>query len=173
MFKVITIDPSTTNVGIVISAINQRTFKIIKTNNYTFIPDKNAELDERLWIIYKHMTDLFNRVKPDYVIHETSFSGRLSPAAAAPLAMTIWNIRLAYMNLKGSTRGLFKIPPISIKAAVGNTKADKDEMLILVKSLKELKPFLTGLETEHEIDAIAILYTFLKYIRSTPEVLLH
>ena len=45
-------------------------------------------------------------------------------------------------------------------------------MLKAVSEIKELKQFIRGNETEHEIDAIAIGYTHLNLIKNVNEVLL-
>ena len=168
--RMISVDPGTVTIGVVIWDLNND-FTIDNFKSFTIYIDPNKDLNVRMQDIYHIFNDVFKEEEPFHLAHESGFINRFRPQAFGPIYTTIYLIRQAFINTIG-VYGMYAYPPKMVKSIVSKGTADKDDMFTAVNSIKELKPFITGIETEHEIDAIAIGYSHLLNIRNYPEVLL-
>jgi len=166
----ISVDPGTVTVGVVIWDLNDD-FTIYNFKSYTIYIDSNKSLNVRMESLYHIFKDIFYEEEPFHLAHESGFINRFRPQAFGPIYTTIYLIRQAFIDTV-SVYGMYAYPPKMVKSVVSKGTADKDDMFSAVNSIEELKPFITGIETEHEIDAIAIGYSHLLNIRNYPEVLL-
>jgi len=168
--KMISIDPGTRTIGICYWQLDKN-LDIINITSETLIIDDNIVLEQRLNIIYNLFYKIFEIYKPFQVVHEDAFMNRFRPNAYGPIYTTIYLIRNAYINQYGYY-GIFSYPPKSIKAVINTGDANKNDMLMGVKKIEELKRFITDNMSEHEIDAIAIGYTHLLNVRNMVELLM-
>jgi len=168
--RMISVDPGTVTVGVVIWDLNDD-FTIYNFKSYTIYIDSNKSLNVRMESLYHIFKDIFYEEEPFHLAHESGFINRFRPQAFGPIYTTIYLIRQAFIDTV-SVYGMYAYPPKMVKSVVSKGTADKDDMFSAVNSIEELKPFITGIETEHEIDAIAIGYSHLLNIRNYPEVLL-
>lgn len=168
--KMISIDPGTTTCGVAIFFIDDITFEIKNITSFTITIDNAIPLEFRLYKLYETLHKIILEVGPMHYVHESSFMNRFRPQAYGPIYAAIFMIRKAFIDYN-STSGLFTYPPKSIKAVVSTGNADKDDMFKAVSSIQELSKFLTGMESEHAIDAMAIGYVHLLNIRQQPELL--
>jgi Holliday junction resolvasome RuvABC endonuclease subunit len=168
--RLVSVDPGTVTCGVAIYDLDDK-FNILSMVSFTIYIDSNTDLDKRMWELYSIFTRLFKDTEPFQLAHESGFINRFRPQAFGPIYTTIYLIRQAFIDTIG-TYGLFAYPPKMVKSVISKGTADKNDMLSAVYDLEEVKPFLTGKETEHEIDAIAIGFTHILNIRTYPEVLL-
>ena len=169
----VSVDPSTTTWGVATWELDDN-FNIIDIDSYTITIPKDIYIETRINIAYGMLSRHLERVLPYQLVHESGFLDRFRPMAYGPLSAAIFCLRNAFKNLYelNDDVGIFQYPPKTVKASVMKGDADKDDMEIAVNSILELKPFLTGIESEHAIDAIAIGYTHIKNLRMYPELLL-
>jgi len=167
--RLISVDPGTVTCGVAVWDLNNE-FKIDNLYSFTIFVDSDIDLNKRMDRLYNIFNNVFNELQPFQLAHESGFINRFRPQAFGPIYTTIYLIRQAFIN-EISNYGLFSYPPKMVKAFVSTGGADKDDMFKAVNNIKEVKPFLTGFETEHEIDAIAIGYTHINNIRMYPEIL--
>jgi len=172
-FKLISIDPGTSTIGVAIWDID-KDFKIQDLSSFTIVIDTKIYTERRIKIVNEIVYDIINRHRPLQLVHESGFMDRFRPQAFGPIYATIFMIRQSFKDLYKYTddHGIFMYSPKNVKATVDTGEADKFDMLRAVSTIVEIKPFLTGVETEHAIDAIAIGYTHLKNIRECNELLL-
>lgn len=169
----ISVDPSTTTWGIATWDINDD-LTINGITSFTLTVPTDYYIETRINRAHILLTRLMEETLPYQLVHESGFLDRFRPMAFGPLSAAIFGLRNIFKNLYGlnNDTGIFQYPPKTVKASVGKGTANKDDMETAVYSIKELNPYLTGNESEHAIDAIAIGYTHLKNIREYPEILL-
>jgi len=166
------IDPGTIHCGVVVWNINDFNLNIKNIKSFTLHIDDSINVEKRIHLLYDNFKILFLEYQPFQVAHEAAFINRFRPMAYGPIYTSIFSIRKAYIDLFYDPYRLFSYPPKTVKSFVSTGDANKNDMLKAVTSIKELRHFITGLETEHEIDAIAIGYTHLNIIRKINEVML-
>lgn len=168
------IDPGPTTCGVAFYTICDNTFQVLDLISYTVEVNSTVYLENRINIIYNRIKELMYIHRPFQLVHETSFLDRFRPMAVIPLSISIYLLRSIFKDMYGlgDHRGIFGYPPKSIKASMIKGDANKHDMFDAVTTIPELKSFITGLESEHEIDAIAIGYTHIKNFREQPELLL-
>ena len=167
--RLVSVDPGTVTIGVAVWDIND-TLTIDRLTSFTVYIPEFLPLNKRLDLIYHTFKDIFMDTEPFQLAHESGFINRFRPQAYGPIYTTIYLIKQAYTETIGDY-GMFAYPPKMVKAVVSKGTADKNDMLKAVNSIKELQPFITAKETEHEIDAMAIGYTHLLNIRNYPEIL--
>jgi len=167
--RLVSVDPGTVTCGVAVWDLN-KDFTIDKMRSFTIYINGDMELDRRMGLLYKMFKQFFIEEEPFQLAHETGFINRFRPQAYGPIYTTIYLIRKAFSDTV-SDYGLFGYPPKMVKSVVSIGTAGKDDMLAAVTSINELKSFITGKESEHEIDAIAIGYTHILNIRMYPEIL--
>jgi len=169
--KFISIDPGTMTCGVAILDIDDITLDIKDVTSFTITISPDVPLEFRLYKLYDILKRVIADVMPMQYIHEAGFINRFRPQAYGPIANAIFMIRKAFIEYN-NTSGLFSYPPKSIKAVVSTGNADKNDMFSAINNIPELKRFLKGTESEHEIDAYLIGYVHLLNVRSWPELLL-
>lgn len=156
------IDPGTAITG----------YGIIKIHNNNIIPiaygvintPSNKHLSYRLLQIYKGITHLIERYKPDEIaVEELFFSKNAKTAISVSHARGVILFTCEYNN-----KQLFEYKPVVVKKTVtGNGKADKKEIQKTITLILNLK---TIPKPDDAADALAIAYThssfrrFKKYI---------
>jgi len=179
MFKLLGIDPGTNFCGVSIFTIESldkivdvRT-ELIDISNPIYT-DLSNDLFYRLHRLEEAIKKLCLTEYPFMPIAlgiEAGFINRFRPAAYGPLAKSSFIIEHAFKDITGSNL-IVEYPPSIIKKRVSRQGlATKSDMLTAVLNNDELSPWLIGMETEHEIDAIAIGYCLLEDIRERPEIL--
>jgi len=171
----ISVDPGTSTCGVVIWNIKFKNKKIIinKIDSFTITINRDIYVEVRIKKIYDIMVNIININQPTFLVHESGFLDRFRPMAFGPIYATILNIRQAFRDVYNTKNDdyLFMYSPKLVKSKVSTGEADKFDMFKAVTSINELKPFITGAESEHVIDALAIGYTHILNIRERPEIL--
>ena len=167
--RLVSVDPGTVTCGVAVWDIDDR-LAISSLYSFTIYINDKLSLNKRMDKLYYIFKDIFTETKPFQLAHESGFINRFRPQAYGPIYTTIYLVRQAFTEIIGDY-GLFGYPPKTVKASVSKGYADKDDMFTAVNGIEEIKRFITGNESEHEIDAIAIGYTHLKNIREYPEIL--
>ena len=169
--KIIGIDPGTNYCGVAVFTIEN--LKI--TNLYTSLIDStwiNSGLFDRLLNVYNESFKIFTEERPFWLAIEAGFINRFRPAAYGPISKCIFSIEKAFYDATG-LKNITELPPSIVKKFISqNGLATKGDMLTAVRNITELSCFLSGNESEHEIDAIAIGYTQIKNLLNIPEYLL-
>lgn len=171
--KMVSVDPGTSTCGVAIWDINDK-FEIVSLNSLTIKVNTDIYLDTRILTVYDLLLNIFKEEKPMVLVHESGFIDRFRPQAYGPIYATIFIIRNSFRKYMETVNDdyIFQYPPKMVKALMSTGEAGKLDMLKAVKDNKELSPFLTDVESEHAIDAIAIGYTHLTNLRFMPELLL-
>jgi len=169
----VSIDPGTSTCGVAIWKLDDN-LKIKQLSSFTIIINKDEYLENRLNILYRQVYNVIKFNNPYHLIHETGFIDRFRPQAYGPIYAAIFLIRQAYRDVNQTLvdKGIFGYSPKYVKSVVSTGIASKDDMTLAVTNIKEINKFITGLESEHAIDAIAIGYSHIRNIRETPEMLL-
>lgn len=168
--RLVSIDPSTTTCGVAIIDLDH-SYNITNIESFTIVIDNKLSVEARLYRLYTIMLDLLQDTVPYQLVHETGFIDRFRPMAYGPLYTSIHYIRKAFTELYGSN-GMFGYSPKTVKSRVSTGNAGKLDMLDAVSGIPELNIWLTGMETEHDIDAIAIGYNHILNLRERPELIL-
>lgn len=176
-FNIIGIDPGN-NLGVSILTIDSKTFNIINIRTHIFVLEDYSSsiiLDKKISKLY-YITNvipsyLYNLYNPKAIGIETAFLNTRFPKAVMHLSQYVGNLDLSFRSLDSFIK-IFKYPPKYIKGIISTGDANKNDMLIGISKIKELKDILDYSKlTEHEIDAIAIAYVTLQEIRKYPLVL--
>jgi len=170
--RIISIDPGTMHCGVVVWFINPNNLSIRDMLSFTIEVNPNLNVEDRIWLLKEKLLDIYIDFNPIHLAHESAFLNRLRPMAYGPIYTTINVIRKSFIDYSGSFNSIFSYPPKLVKSFVSKGTANKDDMRSAVTNLKELQPFLTGYESEHEIDALAIGYGHILNIRQLNELLL-
>ena len=168
----VSVDPGTIHCGVVIWELDDITLNIINTQNFTIEIDPNLILEERLWMLYDIFFNIFTETNTLHLAHESAFLNRFRPMAYGPIYTSINIIRKSFYDYSFNFKRAFAYPPKLVKATIVKGTANKNDMLLAVRTIKELQPFILGNETEHEIDALAIGYTHLLNLRNMNELML-
>lgn len=168
--RVMGVDPGTVTCGVGFVDLDER-FNIINSFSFTIVIDSKIDLNERLNILYHRLKGIIVEYNPYLLVHEAGFINRFRPQAYGPIYASIYLINRAWVDIKGRCN-IFSYPPKLVKSLVSTGNADKNDMLYAINNNPELNVFLTGFETEHEVDALLIAYSHILNIRQTPELLL-
>ena len=168
--RVMGVDPGTMTCGVGFIDLDER-FNIVNSFSFTIVIDGKIDLNERLDLLYHKLKDIIVYYNPYLLVHESGFINRFRPQAYGPIYTSIYLINRAWIDIKGA-HNIFSYPPKLVKSLVSTGDADKGDMLYAITNNPELNKFLTGRETEHEVDALLIAYSHILNIRATPEVLL-
>ncbi|RLF08142.1 MAG: hypothetical protein DRJ64_01640 [Thermoprotei archaeon] len=168
--RIVSVDPGTITCGVAVWDLDKN-FRIVALYSFTIYISNDLELNARMDNLYYIFKDIFKDTEPFHLAHESGFINRFRPQAYGPIYTTIYLIRQAFIE-EVSPYGIFAYPPKMVKAVVSKGTADKNDMYEAVYKIRDVVPFLTGKESEHEIDALAIGYVHILNIRNFPEVLL-
>jgi Holliday junction resolvasome RuvABC endonuclease subunit len=176
IYRLMSIDPGLNNTGVAIYEINSKLGTINSINVITIITDKvdnksglysdnYSERDIKLYKLKDNIKSLLSYYNPYIVICESPFYSSFRPSAYAALLEVISIIKSSIIeyniNIQFTT-----IEPLLVKKIVGSgaTKGKLDikscienNYLIMSKLIKNI-----NLMNEHEIDALAIGWGFLK-----------
>lgn len=176
--NIMAIDPSSNALGICVYKIDVASLEIVsifsrtinlKLKNYDEDRDnvlsRFIELERELKAYMKHFD-------PRMLSIETGFINKLRPAAYGPLSQCIMIAKMCATNYNPLIH-INGFPPSIIKKAIGASfKADKDEVLEHVLKIKEVvKHVDPRIVSDHEVDAIAINYVQIKYLRNNEGLL--
>lgn len=171
VFKIIGIDPGTTNLGLAVISVDTETLQILETRAQTF--NANHLVSKDSWNSEIH-SDRFDRIlslkvslmnsfilhQPSIVCVESPFFGRSHPNAFQALTEVLTAIRDVLYEYD-PWRELVLVSPSEAKQALlakGNaTKDIMKEKLILLSNELKLNVDVNTLD-EHSIDAVAIAY---------------
>lgn len=178
MLNILSIDPSSTSVGIARYLVNSNTYDIVdisagtlNLDTYSYDPMlfNNIHSDKtiRLVKLEYRFIELLNEVKPDVVVCESAFFNPSRPNAFSSLTEVIFLLGSLTIKYNPNIR-FITLPPKTIKEAIGSLKiSDKGKDIVKESILKIpdiynlVYKFIDSLDN-HAIDAIAIGYTFLK-----------
>ena len=180
-FNILGIDPGITNMGLASTTVNAETrlFENISTSNISL---GDIHIDNRLDVNFTH-GERFSKLlafqewfriflldtKPDMVVIEESFFNPGRPVAFRSLVEVMQMIRMVVVNynihLPVITFSPMEIKKVTINTLYRKTTTDKASIL---EALSSVNNILMSTEdslnnkTEHELDAIAAVYTYLR-----------
>lgn len=173
------VDPGTNYCGVAIFDVDDKTFEIKGIDNILvdltkprYNIDNNNLLFPRLNKLYRTFMDIYEKYDIYWLAIEAAFINRLRPAAYGPIVTSIFSVKKAFID-SYNLNNIVEYPPTIVKQVVSEYgQATKDGMYDAVNKIKELDG-LFDIDTisEHEIDAIAMGYTLIKSIRTSPEIL--
>jgi Holliday junction resolvasome RuvABC endonuclease subunit len=173
VFRIVGIDPGTTNLGLAVLTVDIKTLIILETTAVTFNANKLTSRDtwncevhsdrfDRILSLKKSLMESFITFQPSMICVESPFFGRSHPNAFQALTEVLTAIRDTLYEFNPWTE-LILVSPSEAKQAIsakGNaTKEIMKEKLLLLSHELNLNPSL-NIHTldEHSIDAIAIAY---------------
>lgn len=171
-FHIMGIDPGTRNIGVSIFTLNG---KLQVIGIITFNLNVDIETDtgihdtllDRTSKLYRLITSLYYIYNPSMVSIESSFINSRMLGAVIPLTKAIGAIESAIFNMDKYAK-VISIPPGVIKKLFDAKQVGKDAVTDALLKHTELMEFVnTKVMTEHEIDAIAITYSLLRYLRKS------
>lgn len=173
VFKIIGIDPGTTNLGLAVMSVDIKTMLILNTMAFTFNATKliskdnwNCEVHsdrfDRILSLKESLMQAFMMHHPNVVCVESPFFGRSHPNAFQALTEVLTAIRDVLYQYNPWIE-LILVSPSEAKQAImakGNaTKEIMKEKLLLLAPEFHLDPQLNINDLdEHSIDATAIAY---------------
>lgn len=172
------IDPGINNTGICILRYYTKTKETSLVDRFVIKANEAAKKQNKdefreygnvfsLLVLENEILEVINKYEPDFVVCEDAFYSPRTPNAFISLKLCINAIqRVLYSNFK---KQLFKIPPKLAKSAVSQGTASKEAVQVSIRNLPDLKLKDTKMKpldlmVEHEADAIAIGYAFIKFI---------
>ena len=178
-FNIMGIDPGSRNVGVSIFNVlpedDNHDIKFTVNKVLTFSINIDIEDDVGIHeLILDRLKKLSNIIKtvyrlynPTVVAMESAFINTSRMGAVIPLAQAIYAIQSTIYSIDRSSK-VITLPPGLIKKIFGSKQVGKDAVLVALKSHKLLMEKITKKNmTDHEIDAIAIAYSILEYIKTT------
>ena len=167
------IDPGTSTLGLAIFHLNTE-LEIVKIETRCINTTKektkfreNANLEYRIAVIGHEIEAALTTYRPVGMAIEMPFINPRRIGSVIPLARLL-GVLMDRSIQSNPYRMIYKKSPSEVKNAVGaRGGADKDAVLAAVQNIKEISD-LIKLEdlTDHEVDAIAINYGFLKSLRA-------
>ena len=180
IIKIISIDPGN-NLGIAIYSLKSEPLEIIDIETRTLSLDRYIDkeqakfeiLSNKLQLLHSTMNELCEKHKPHALIIESSFLNIRFPAAVTQLSQYIAVIEFTFRRFDPFI-SILRYPPKYIKKLfTNNGSADKDDMLKGLKEKKDLCKLMdVDLLTEHEVDATAIGYIGIEYIKKNYSILI-
>ena len=183
--RLLSFDPGTTNMGWAYSNYNTNTGEFTVLNYGLFQASKIAKKRKELvndfgqrvislQVIQEETERLINSYNPDFVISEDTFFHYSTPQAHIVLALCIYTVEKVLFTLfnlnklkKMTAKRLYKLAPSTIKMIMSGSGSSNKQKIIEAVTNGEIIKFNTkrndlDIITEHEADAIAIGYTFIK-----------
>jgi len=171
--RIFAVDPATTKSGwalIELISINPLKIRVLKHAQIDGqkLLTRNKELSKIfqkqfcvLELLEQEYTNLLDEFKPDVVVSESAF-GYTHMSAFMALSLAIHTLRKACRNVLN--QDLVTCPPtISKKALTGSGAADKDQMKEALLNSSEITFEEEPVDiTEHQIDAVAHGYAYIK-----------
>jgi len=176
--NILSIDPGT-NMGISITTITVPSLKIVNIittvldlSTMTKPHDMQDNLLLRTRVIKKYITKIMIDYKPRVLAMEAAFVNSRFPKSVMYLSQYIGAISLAVIEADPFVK-IFNYPPKLVKYVMGGGTKDKDAMKIAVKKVTELSKHVNVDEiTEHEVDSMAIGYTYIMELRKNPVLIM-
>jgi len=176
--RIIGIDPGTTTVGVAIVDVTLE-YKIVNIETilidakYVNVNNNYTSLYNRLSYIENRIYEIIQTYRPHMVSHENAFLFHMRPGAYGPLSQSILAITNGiykanpYMYIQGFAPKYIK------KIFSDKGTSDKDGMLSYMRGINEITD-LINIEriSEHEIDAIAIVFTMIDHVQNNDVILL-
>lgn len=176
--RILGMDPGTVNMGFSYIDYDLASNQIIRSDLWSIKTEKLIRNDDDSAFIYGERFIRIQKLKdyilddltiytPNFVFCETPFFNILRPSAFQPLAEVLFAIKTAcyeynpLLEWKG-------VEPKLVKASIGATgKADKDKVKDCMKILQPSFNCLSLIEhsDEHAIDALAVAYTGLNFLK--------
>lgn len=172
------IDPGSIRLGLSVFTLHFKTYQILDIHTETIEVDK-LYVDPNLVDVRGYKTArlmelsnlLYDKMcvdQPVVLSIESPFYNRFRPNAYGTLVETTDYIKLAYNNYNNMLP-LHSYPPLTVKKAVGVKKSKgKENVSKAIMAIGELTCHLphnlTGM-SEHEIDAVAVAYTYVQSLR--------
>lgn len=179
-FNIMGIDPGSRNVGVSIFNIipsddGKHDIKLDINKVLTFNVNIDIEDDtgiheailDRLKKLSNIIKTIYRLYEPTVVSIESAFINTSRMGAVIPLAQSLFAIQSSIYSIDRHSK-MITLPPGLIKKIFGSKQVGKDAVLVALKSHKILMEKIAKKNmTEHEIDAIAIAYSILEYIKTT------
>ena len=185
--RILSFDPGTTNMGWALSEydpmtgqFNVHSYGVFKS---TKVAKKRKEEVEcfgqrmiALRVVFEETSKLMQQYQPNFVVTEDTFFNPGTPQAHIALLLCIHAIEhMLYTTyhdqrlVHATAKKIYKLAPSTIKMILsGHGMSIKAKMMDALMSANEIqfvnksKEELEGLLIEHEVDAIAVGYTFAK-----------
>lgn len=168
-YTILGIDPGSNDLGLCFTKVEIETGRIL--NMFTYSLDVNSltmgdyyyDGDPRLTkllALEQYMTKVFTEVNPNALAMEAPFFNRFSPVAYGVLTEIVSLIKMVAAKTNPMIN-IMIIEPLLVKKYVkSNYKEGKEGIKKAVEGNPLLSVFLSPTATEHEIDAMAIAYSF-------------
>ena len=176
--NIMSIDPGT-NMGISIISVSVPDLKIqgITTSSIDLstlttpneLQDNLLLRTQKIQIIIRNIMDTYH---PRVLAMEAAFVNVRFPRSVIYLSHYISAINLTITEADPFIK-IFNYPPKKVKATVSGGTATKEDMMSAVSAIKEITSCIDPTKlTEHEVDSIAIGYTYIKELRDNPVLML-
>ena len=176
-YNIVSIDPGSNFLGIAVTTLDPVTNTILNITAFTIVVEYLIHTDytrsienirpSKMSKIRHEMLKILDYYNPKVVVCESPFFNRLRPGAFAPLVETLYVLQSAVLEYD-STVPFMPVEPSVIKKAIGAGHiCGKDEVKTVIGRNLEIQNALTTPYVtldEHSIDAVAIGYTYLKWI---------
>lgn len=172
-FNIMGIDPGSRNVGVSIYNLNaDLSINRVTTHNLNIDIENDNGIHENILDRTKKLSTIIKMLyaiyTPSIVAMESSFINTSRMGAVIPLTKSIHTIESSIYEIDSYAK-ILSIPPGVIKKIFGSKQIGKDAVSVALDKNLELVSKVVDRKniTEHEIDAIAIAYTLLEYIKTT------
>lgn len=160
--KILGIDPGFERLGIAILEKNVSDKKEKVIFSECFKTSSKLDFSERLKLIGEEVEKVIKKYKPEVLAIETLFlntNQKTVMRVAEARGVVIYECAKVRMKI-------FEASPPQIKIAItGYGKANKEQIIKMVKILVDIKPSKNKSESDDELDAIAIALTGLAHLR--------
>jgi len=176
IFYVVGIDPGS-NTGVAIAGLSAVDLSIRSLESFTLkltdVDNVDNIMLNRVQYLQKVCKLLANRYNPNAIGVEAAFLNSRFPKAVMQLSQYTMAIEQTFYSHDSFVK-IFRYPPKYVKKYIGaGGNADKDDMTRAVFNIAELSNKIDlNVLTEHEIDAMAILYITVDNIRRQPHLLI-
>lgn len=177
VFNLVAVDPGS-NTGVAIYSLDPVTLSIVSVDTFTYALnnyvsehiDIGLERNQLLGGMCSRVSELY---RPNVLAMESAFLNSRFPKAVMQLSQYTSTVEQTFYRMNNFIK-IYRYPPKYIKRYIGaGGNADKDDMTAAVMKIPELsdKLVFNGL-TEHEIDAVAVGYITVTYLRRYPHLLI-
>ena len=175
--RVLTIDPGLTNTGWAVMDYDANSGDVVVVALGSIHPGPTADRAEyrgdvdkftkrtiTLRLLRASLTEIMTHTRPDYVVVEDIFFNPQRPMAHAALAMWHCLTRLCCLDVLQKNMEIIqtKIAKQAITGSGGNGKVTVQKSILLAKDISFKPPSLEKAMDEHQADAIAVGYAFVK-----------
>lgn len=142
-----------------------KTMTLFIDNDTTGVFDNVTARTQKLKRLIKGIYYVY---RPVMTSIESSFVNMSRLGAVLPLTKAIHTIESTIVELDRYAK-IVSIPPGAVKKAFDSKQKGKDSVLIALKKKKQLVELIDKVDkiSEHEVDAVAITYTLLEYLKTT------